>query len=95
MTIQSNSNNVIPTVTIKADDDFEDYKVYLLRRIYESGTDEFIGKVVVASSGKSARKIANLKHGDEGPIWTDASQVLCREISLTAPMIVLESFNAG
>ena len=74
---------------------FESYKVYLLKRIFASGYDEYVGKVIVASSAKAARKLANLKYGGEGPIWTDSNQVLCREITLTMPLIVLEAFRAG
>lgn len=87
---------VIPS---KSDDqkpkNFKPYKIYLLKRIFVPGYDEYDGKVIIASSAKAARKIANLKHANEGPIWTDAKQVLCREITLTMPMIVLDSFKAG
>ena len=75
--------------------DFVSYKVYLLTRIFVPGYDEYRGKVIVASSAKAARKIANLSIGDEGQIWTDANQVLCKEIPLTNPLIVLTDFNAG
>lgn len=71
------------------------YKIYLLKRIFSVGYGEYEGKVIVASSAKVARKMANLEYGDEGPIWTDSSQVMCREIVLTIPMIVIESFKAG
>ena len=74
---------------------FEPYKIYLLKRIFVAGPDEFNGKVIIASSAKAARKVANLKTGDEGKIWTDSNQVLCREITLTMPLVVLESFKAG
>ena len=75
--------------------DFKPYKIYLLKRIFAFDDNEYDGKVIVASSAKAARKIANLRYGGEGPIWTDAKQVLCREITLTMPLVVLESFNAG
>ena len=71
------------------------YKIYLLKRIFAPGYDEYDGKVIIASSAKAARKIANLRPADEGKIWTDTKQVLCREITLTMPLVVLESFNAG
>ena len=76
-------------------EDFKPYKIYLLKRIFGVGYDEFDGKVIIASSAKAARKIANIKYGDEGPLWTDANQVLCREIPLTKSLVVLESFRAG
>lgn len=76
-------------------EDFAEYKIYLLKRIFETGYDEYDGKVIIASSTKAARKIANLKYGDEGPVWTDSNLVLCKEIPLTSALIVLESFNAG
>ncbi len=88
MQIPSKSNNDMP-------EDFAPYKIYLLKRIFAPGYDEYDGKVIIASSAKAARKIANLKYGDEGAIWVDVNQVLCREIPLTMPLIVLESFNAG
>lgn len=88
MQIQSKSNEQTP-------EDFEAYKIYLLKRIFAAGYDEYDGKVIIASSAKAARKIANLKYGDEGEIWADSKQVLCQEISLTMPLVVLESFNAG
>lgn len=90
----SNTNKILPAIMPKPDD-FEPYKVYLLKRIFAVGYDEYIGKVIIASSAKAARKMANLKYGDEGAIWTDPKQVLCLEITLTSPLIVLEAFNAG
>ena len=80
---------------IKQPEDFKPYKIYMLKRIFVVGHDEYEGKVIVALSARAARKQANLKYGEEGPIWTDSNQVMCRERSLTMPMIVLESFNAG
>lgn len=74
---------------------FEPFKIYLLKRIFVAGYDEFRGKVIIASSAKAARKIANLKTGDEGKIWTDTNQVMCKEIMLTEAAIVLEDFNNG
>lgn len=71
------------------------YNIYILKRIFSVGYDEYEGKVIIASSAKAARKVANLKYGDEGPIWNDSSQVICREITLTMSMVVLESFKAG
>jgi hypothetical protein len=76
-------------------DDFAPCKIYLLKRIFSVGHDEFDGKVVVASNAKIARKLANIKFGDEGPIWTDVNQVFCKEITLDKPLVVLESFRAG
>jgi len=76
-------------------EDFKPYKIYLLKRIFAPGYDEYDGKVIIASSAKAARKIANLKYGDEGAIWTDSSLVICKEILLTMPLTVLESFNVG
>lgn len=81
-------SNVMP-------EDFESYKIYLLKRIYSVGHDEFAGKVIIASSAKAARRIANLRFGDEGAIWNDSKLVLCQEIELTAPMVVLTSFKNG
>jgi len=71
------------------------YKIYLLKRIFSVGYDEYDGKVVIASNAKAARKMANLKFGEEGPIWADANLVLCKEIIFDGPMVVLESFRAG
>ena len=76
-------------------EDFAPYKIYLLKRIFSVGYDEYSGKVVIASSAKAARKIANLKYGEEGPLWDDSNQVMCKEITLTMPLVVLESFKAG
>lgn len=87
-TDSNESNDQIP-------EDFKPYKIYLLKRIFVAGYYEYDGKVIIASSAKAARKIANLKYGDEGPIWTDSTQILCREIILTMPLVVLESFKTG
>lgn len=76
-------------------DEVETNKIYLLKRIYSVGYDEYAGKVVIAPSAKAARKLANLKFGDEGPIWTDSNLVLCKKIDLIAPLVVLEAFKAG
>lgn len=73
----------------------EPFKIYLLKRIFVAGPDEFDGKVIIASSAKAARKIANLKTGDEGKIWTDSNLVMCKEINLNDTLVVLESFKAG
>lgn len=81
--------------TEQKQEDFETYKIYLLKRIFVAGHDEYTGKVIIASSAKAARKIANLKYADEGPIWTDVNQVMCKELTLNKPLVVLESFNAG
>jgi len=76
-------------------DDFAPLKIYLLKRIFSVGYDEFDGKVIIASSAKAARKIANMRYGNEGPIWENANQVLCKEIIPDMPMVVLASFKAG
>ena len=76
-------------------EEFVPYKIYILKRIFAVDYDEYYGKVIIASSAKAARKLANLKYGDEGAIWCDSTQVLCKEIPLTKPMVVLESFKAG
>lgn len=74
---------------------FATYKIYLLKRIFVAGYDEYKGKVIIASSAKAARALANLRTGDEGQIWNDSKKVLCKELPLVEPMIVLEDFNAG
>jgi len=86
------SQNESSETTIPA---FEPYKIYLLKRIFVAGYDEYDGKVIIASSAKAARKIANLKTGDEGKIWGNVNLVLCKEINLDEPLVVLESFKAG
>ena len=75
--------------------DFQEYKVYLLRRLLDVGLDEYEGKVIIASSAKAARNVANLKTGDEGKIWTDPSKVACIEIKTDEPSVVLTAFKAG
>jgi hypothetical protein len=70
-------------------------KIYLLKRIYSPNYGEFVAKVIVASSAKEARKMANTKTGDEGPSWTNSDQVICKEISTKKAQIVLEDFMAG
>jgi hypothetical protein len=76
-------------------EDFESYKIYLLRRLLDVGYDEYEAKVIVASSAKAARAIANMRTGDEGPIWKDASKVSCIGIKPTEPMVVLTAFKNG
>ena len=93
--LKSNNQIIVDQMKSEMPDDFAPYKIYLLKRIFGVGYDEYDGKVIIASSAKAARKIANLKYGCEGPIWNDSSQVLCREITLTLPLVVLESFRAG
>ena len=92
MTIQTKTNNESLDEQSK---ELGSYKIYLLKRIFSVGYDEYEGKVIIASSAKAARKMANIKYADEGPIWTDSSQVICKEISLTMPLIVLEAFKRG
>lgn len=88
MTIPTKTNN-------QMSEDLKSNKIYMLKRIFSVGHDEYDGKVIVALSAKAARKMANLNHGDEGPIWTDSNQVMCKEIVLNKAMVVLESFKAG
>ena len=88
-------NNPCQCYGSKKVNDANPNKIYLLKRIFVTSYDEYEGKVIIASSAKAARKMANLKVGDEGKIWTDSHQVLCKEITLTLSMIVLESFKAG
>jgi len=76
-------------------EDFTLMKIYLLKRIFSVGWDEYDGKVIIASSAKAARKIANLRVGEEGQIWDNPKLVLCQEIDLTMPMVVLTSFKNG
>ena len=90
--LESKNQDELSTTIIPA---FEPFKIYLLKRIFVAGYDEFDGKVIIASSSKSARKLANLKVGDEGKIWTNSNLVLCKEISLDESLVVLESFKAG
>ncbi len=70
-------------------------KVYLLRQIGYVGYDEFESKVVVAQNPEEARRLANIKTGDEGKIWNKPSMVACTEVNLNVPSIVCEVFNAG
>lgn len=69
--------------------------VYLLNRATEFNYDEFIGKVIIAAHSDQARKIANIKTGDEGRIWQDPEKVNCIKMPLNFPSVVLESFNTG
>jgi hypothetical protein len=90
----SNEQFVLP----KAEQELEtagQCKIYLLKRIFSVGYDEFDGKVVIAPSAKAARKLANMRYGDEGPVWADPKKVFCQEIDLTVSLVVLESFKAG
>lgn len=70
-------------------------KIFLLKRVFAAGYDEYIGKVVIAPDAKAARYLANIKYGEEGPIWINTSLVSCTEIKLDKSLIVLESLNAG
>ncbi len=70
-------------------------KVYLLQRIGDINYDEFESKVIVAPNPEEARRLANIKTGDEGKIWNDPSMVACTEVNLNVPSIVCETFNAG
>lgn len=88
MTIPISSKDQIP-------ENIKPYKIYLLKRIFAVNYDEYDGKIIIASSAKAARKLANLKYGDEGPIWIDRNQVMCKEVGLNMSMVVLESFKAG
>lgn len=85
----------LPVSNNEKAEDLKSNKIYMLKRIFSVGYDEYEGKVIVALSTKEARKMANLKHGDEGPIWTDSNQVMCKEITLNKAMVVLESFKAA
>ncbi len=90
----SNEQFVLP----KAPQDVDNVgpcKIYLLKRIFSVGYDEYDGKVVIAPSAKVARRMANIRYGDEGAIWVDPKQVFCQEIDLTVPLIVLESFKGS
>jgi len=69
--------------------------IYLLNRSEACGYDEYDAKVIVATSKDEARKLANMKVGNEGRIWEDPSQVHCNIIDSESIGVVLESFNAG
>jgi len=88
-------NEVNDIYADQSPDDSKSYKIYLLKQIFSVSYDEYDGKVVIASNAKAARKMANLKFGEEGPIWENKNQVFCKEITLDMPLVVLESFRAG
>ncbi len=70
--------------------------LYLLSRKELIQYDENYGMVVRASSPALARKLANKRAADEGPIWTDAKKTDCRVLRASGPeRIVIISFNAG
>jgi len=70
-------------------------KIYLLTRTGKINHDEYMSKVIIARNPAEARSLANIKTGDEGKIWEDIEKVLCLEIDLTMPSIVLASFKPG
>jgi len=69
-------------------------KIYLLER-KECGYDEYGLKVVIAKNEARAREMANEQVGDEGQIWTDASQVTCTIVDTKKEMVVAAEFHAG
>lgn len=88
-------NNGLSDDQFKQPDVKETYKIYILKRIFSVDYDEYSGKVIIASSPKAARALANLRVGDEGKIWTDPNLVMCKELSLNEPAIVLQAFKEG
>jgi len=70
--------------------------IYLLKRADRIGYDEYVAKIIRASSEQEARDIANTNTGDEGQLWTDATRVSCEPLDAEgASGPLLESFNAG
>ena len=76
--------------------------IYLLTLTSEDhqGYDTYQGHVVAAASRDEARRLANVRPGDEGAIWQDASLVKAQTVGVyTGPRktahIILSDFNAG
>jgi hypothetical protein len=69
-------------------------KIYLLER-KECGYDEYGAKVIIAKDEARARELANEQVGDEGQVWTDASQVTCTIVDTKKEMVVSAEFHAG
>lgn len=69
-------------------------KIYLLER-KECSYDEYGLKVIVAKNEARARELANEQVGDEGRIWTDASQVTCTKVDTKKEMVVAAEFHAA
>lgn len=69
--------------------------IFLLGRINETWYDEYLGKVIVAENEAQAREMANDDVGDEGKVWTDATEVSCIEIDMSKSAVILQSFHAG
>ena len=53
-------------------------KLYFLERKSICGWDETDMQVIRARSSVAARKLANTRAGDEGPIWTDTAKVVVK-----------------
>lgn len=70
--------------------------IWKLTRKDSVGYDEYESKIVRAKSEKEARRIANKKVGDEGPLWEDPTYVSCERVLVHGPSKeLLGSFNAG
>lgn len=72
--------------------------IYLIERTDRVGYDEYDSAVVVAQSEEQALELLKKKHPNDYTTyhcWGDFKSVIIRELSLTAPAIILESFNAG
>jgi hypothetical protein len=75
--------------------DNEKLCLFSLKQINKPGYDEYYAKVIIAENHGQARKLANIRTGDEGQIWEDITLVSCTEIPMDYPGIVLEAFKNG
>lgn len=70
--------------------------LYLLESKRSVPLDAYESFLIRARDSKEARRIANIKHADEGHIWEDPKLSSCRKISDRGkPGIIISSFNAG
>jgi hypothetical protein len=71
--------------------------IYKLTRTgNDVGYDEYDAKIVRAGREQEARRIANLRTGDEGAVWDNPDRVDCVAVDLVGDSEeILGSFCAG
>jgi hypothetical protein len=73
--------------------------IYLITRNGRTDWDEYSGFVVVASTPKIAREMAQDVAGQyDNCLWTDAKAAACRKVGTAGRVkadVLLASFNAG
>jgi hypothetical protein len=71
-------------------------KLYLLRRKGPTYFDEYVAKLVRATTELHARELANEQTGDEGKIWNNPKLVSSEVITEEGVIgVVCESFDAA